>query len=65
MKIAVQEAAKQMGVSPQFLRLTLQREGLPFGQATKMPGGRWSYYINRQRFEKWMSGDDMVKEEKT
>lgn len=58
MKLSVEEAAKIMQVSPQFLRLTLQREGLPFGIAMKFES-QWRYYINKIRFEKWMAGEDM------
>ncbi len=61
--ISVAEAARVMGVSPQFLRLSLQREGLPFGTAVQFDK-RWSYYINRERFEKYMSGEDMKGVEK-
>jgi len=24
-----------------------------------MPGGRWSYYINAERFRRYMAGEDM------
>lgn len=61
MKVTVKEAAERMGVSPRYIHFGLQDGVLPFGVAVKM-NGRYSYYINRQRFEKWMAGDDMVGE---
>lgn len=57
-KMTVQEAAKRMGVTPRYIHMGLQSGRLPFGTAVKMEG-RWSYYINRTRFEKWMTGEDM------
>ncbi len=57
-RISVDEAARRMGVTPQFLRLGLGAGKFPFGTAVKMEG-RWSYYINRTRCEKWMTGEDM------
>jgi len=48
-----------MGVTPQFLRLGLRGGKFPFGTAVQMPGGRWSYYINATRFERYLTGMDM------
>jgi hypothetical protein len=53
-KLTVVEAAKIMGVTPQFLRLGLQQHRFPFGEAVKMK--RWSYYINAEKFQRWMKG---------
>lgn len=58
MKLTVEEAAKKMGVSPMFLRIGLREGEYPFGKAVKF-SKNWSYYINRQRFEKWMAGEDI------
>lgn len=44
-ELTVKEAAKELGVSEQFIRIGLQQERLPIGAAVKMPGGRWSYLI--------------------
>lgn len=57
--VPVVEAAARMGVTPMFLRIGLREGKFPFGTAVRMPGGRWSYYINRQRFELYMAGEDM------
>ena len=58
-RISVEQAAAKMGVTPQFLRMALRANRLPFGTAIQMPGGRWSYYINATRFERYLTGMDM------
>lgn len=55
--MTVEEVAERIGKNPQFIREMLKQERFPFGGAVKMPGGRWSYYINRTRFEKYMRGE--------
>lgn len=57
-KIPVVVAAKIMDKTPRFLHLALQDGRFPFGTAVWM-GGRWSYYINTERFIKYMEGSDM------
>ena len=57
-RISVDEAARRMGVTPQFLRLGLRAGKFPFGTAVQMPG-RWSYYINATRLERYLAGTDM------
>lgn len=57
--IPVVEAAARMGVTPMFLRIGLREGKFPFGTAVRMPGGRWSYYINATRFERYLAGMDM------
>lgn len=59
MRVPVDEAAKRMGVTSMFLRMGLRHDRFPFGTAVQMPGGRWSYYINPVRFERYMQGLDM------
>ena len=44
--LTVEDAAKAIGKTPQFVRVGLQQQRLPFGTAVKMPGGRWSYSIS-------------------
>src|SRR5690606_39881879 len=58
-RLTVDEAARIMGVTPMFLRMGLRLGRFPFGTAVQMPGGRWSYYINPVRFERYMQGLDM------
>lgn len=53
-KFTVAEAAKRMGVSPQFVRIGLQQGRLPFGTAVKM-STRWTYYINEEKFLEYVS----------
>lgn len=56
--ITVQEAAAIMGVTPRFLQLALQQNKFPFGVGVKMD--RWSYYINTERFKKYMKGQQIA-----
>lgn len=58
-KLSVEQAAKEMGVSPMFLRIGLRNGKFPFGTAIKFDK-QWSYYINSERFRKWMAGDDLT-----
>src|SRR5690606_32153624 len=58
-RVSVEEAARIMGVTPMFIRMGLRHGRLPFGVAVQMPGGRWRYYINAERFDGWMAGLDM------
>ncbi len=48
--MTVQEAAKLMGKSQDFIRIGLQREILPFGYAVKTGKQRYSYFISREKF---------------
>lgn len=56
------EAAKEMGMTPQTLRLALQQRLFPFGEAIKTSEKRYTYYVNRERLEKYLKGDDMKDE---
>jgi len=58
-RISVTEAAARMGITPMALRMGLRNNRFPFGTAVKMER-RWVYYISRERFERWMSGADLV-----
>lgn len=50
----VLEAAKRLGVSPQFIRIGLQQKRLPFGTAVKM-STRWSYHISEKKLYEYIS----------
>ncbi len=53
-KLTILEAAKIMEVTPRFLQLALQQERFDFGIAVE--GDRWTYYINTERFIRYMKG---------
>ena len=57
MRITVKEAAKQLGVSEQFVRLGLQRNELPIGAAVKM-SSRWTYHISETRLMEYVGNGD-------
>lgn len=49
----VNEAAKILGKSPQFVRIGLQRGVLPIGTAVKM-SSRWTYYVSEEQLRKYV-----------
>ena len=54
MRITIAEAAQKMGVPEQFLRIGLQRGKFDFGVALQMSGKRYTYYINEEKFERYL-----------
>ncbi|MBQ9737897.1 MAG: hypothetical protein IJV75_00070 [Alphaproteobacteria bacterium] len=52
-KITVAQAANEMGVSQQFVRIGLQRGILDFGYAVKM-SNRYTYHISKEKFNNYM-----------
>ena len=58
MKITVKQAAEELGVSRQFIRIGLQTGTLPIGSAVKMKS-RWVYCIPEERFRNFISGGDI------
>lgn len=57
-KLTILEASKIMNVSPQFLRIGLQKDKFPFGFAVKMEK-KWSYYVSKVRLENYLKGGDL------
>ena len=55
--ITIKEAAEIMDVTPRFLQLALQQGRFPFGVGVEM--GRWTFYINTERFLLYMEGADL------
>lgn len=50
-KISIAKAAALMNKGPQFVRIALQRQLVPFGFAVKLQEeGRYDYYINPKAF---------------
>lgn len=60
--ITIEQAARRMGVSQQFLRLALQQDKFSFGTAVKMKN--WRYYINNDQFEKYLERREASAQEK-
>ena len=56
-RLTVAEAAKLMNVTPMFLRLALRKKLFDFGECIQQTGERYTYYINRARFLRYLSGD--------
>ena len=52
-KMTVEEAAKRLGKSEQFVRVSLQRGTAPFGFSTQMNSGKWCYHISPKKFAEY------------
>ena len=55
--MTVKDAAKRLGVSPQFVRIGMQRGRLPIGAAVKM-SSRWSYYISPELLDRYAKKEE-------
>lgn len=52
-RISIERAAEVMGVSPQTVRVGIQKGVFTFGAAVKMPGSsRYTYVIYTKEFER-------------
>lgn len=52
--ISVREAGRRLGVGDEVLQAGLISGQLAFGQALKLPSGRYRYLISRVAFDRWM-----------
>jgi len=53
----VSEAAKQLEMSTQTLRLALRQRLFPFGVAVKTSENRYTYHINPIMLERYLKGE--------
>ena len=58
----VSECAKLLGKSPQFVRVGLQREILPFGYAVKM-SSKWTYHISEAKVYEYIGKEQSNEEQ--
>ena len=58
MKITVKQASEIMGVTTRFIQMGLQQGRFPFGAGVEMDV--WAYYINTERFIKYMTGAELT-----
>ena len=56
-RITIAEAAKMLQCTPLFLRLAIQKGVFDFGECLQQSGGRYTYYINRAKLEKYLRGE--------
>lgn len=50
--VSIADAARILGKSPQFVRIGLQRQLLPFGVAVQM-SSKWTYHISPKLLEEY------------
>ncbi len=55
--VKVEEAARVLGKSAQFVRIALQQKILPIGVAVQITPGRWNYHISRHLLEQYLGGN--------
>lgn len=60
-RISVENAAKILGVSPQFIRIGLQRGLLPIGSAVKM-SSKWTYHISEHLLNQYIGKEGKTHE---
>lgn len=59
-KVPVAIAAQYLDVSPQFIRIGLQRNKLPFGTAVQYPSGQYVYHISPGLLVSYKTGKDCL-----
>ena len=52
--VPVEQAARLLGKSKQFVRVSLQRGVAPFGFAVKVTGDKWSYHISPRKLNDYI-----------
>jgi len=55
--ISIEDAAKMLGKSKEFVRVALQRGIAPFGMAVKVSGDKYSYHISPRKLELYIKGE--------
>jgi len=57
-KVSVEETARRLGKSPQFVRVALQNGVAPFGFATKVSGNSYDYHISPKLLAEYIGEKD-------
>jgi len=55
-KVSIEEAARMLGKSKQFVRVALQNGVAPFGFATKVSGSVYDYHISPKLLDAYIGG---------
>lgn len=56
-RVTVKAAAEILGVSPQFIRIGMQRGLLPIGAAVKM-SSKWTYHISPAKLREYIGEEE-------
>ena len=57
-RVSIDEAARRLGKSKQFIRIALQNGAAPFGFATKGSGDSYDYHISPKLLDEYIGGQD-------
>ena len=55
-RVSIDEAARRLGKSKQFIRISLQNGVAPFGFATKGSGDSYDYHISPKLLDEYIGG---------
>jgi transcriptional regulator with XRE-family HTH domain len=55
--VSIEDAARILGKSKNFVRIALQRGVAPFGFAVKISGNKYSYHISPRKLEHYIQGE--------
>lgn len=61
-KVTIKQAAEELGVSQQYVRIAMQRGLLPIGITQKLTGKRYSYLIVRGQLDEYLRKEGMKNE---
>ena len=59
-RVSVKEASQILDVSPQFIRIGLQQQRLPYGTAVQI-SSEWTYHISRKLLEEYIGKEPVLK----
>jgi len=57
-KVSIDDAARRLGKSKQFIRIALQSGAAPFGFAIKGSGESYDYHISPKLLDEYIGGQD-------
>lgn len=63
MRISVKEAADQLGMAEQAVRILVQRKILPIGEAVRYKGNNYTYYIQQELLDKYLGKKEQERRE--
>ncbi len=55
-RVTVNDTAKILGVSPQYIRIAMQKGALPIGSCVQISSTRWTYHISKGLLDRYTKG---------
>lgn len=63
-RISTAEASRLIGIPQQAIRVQMQRGLIDIGSCVKLSGGRYSYYIMRNKVLDWIGKQECAEKER-